>query len=93
MLRPWILVVAVVMSQGGVTSAADAQSEAVPNGRVVDSAGARLPQPLATVKVRAIYQKRPSIYSFMESEQSSRVTAVNPVITDWLEVHIASGCR
>ena len=41
--------------------------------------------PLAPVRVQARYQKRPSVYNFMESEPSSRVESINPYTTDWFD--------
>lgn len=43
------------------------------------------PHPLAPVKVQARYQKRPSIYRFLEAEPSSRIETVSPITTDWFD--------
>ncbi|MEO7102198.1 MAG: hypothetical protein ABI311_02550, partial [Gemmatimonadaceae bacterium] len=45
----------------------------------------RSPHPLAPVRVQARYQKRPSVYNFMESEPSTRVESINPATTQWLD--------
>ncbi|HEY7896820.1 MAG TPA: hypothetical protein VIC03_00250 [Gemmatimonadaceae bacterium] len=45
----------------------------------------RLLHPLAPVRVQARYQKRPSIYNFMEGEPSSRVESVSPITTEWFD--------
>src|SRR5665213_3573877 len=45
----------------------------------------KAPHPLAPVRVQARYQKRPSVYNFMESEPSSRVESINPYTTDWFD--------
>ena len=44
----------------------------------------RAPHPLAPVRVQARYQKRPSVYNFMESEPSTRVESINQA-TEWLD--------
>lgn len=44
----------------------------------------REPHALSPVRVTARYQKRPSVYNFMESEPSSRVESINQA-TQWLD--------
>ncbi len=89
-MRWLVLAVAIVVAQGSVVGVAVAQhtgSDTVPSrGSATDSAGhAREPQKLEAVRVRARYQKRPSVFSYFEGEPSSRTESVGPAGTEWLD--------